>query len=198
MKQLWVDTETTGLDSAVSGAFEIAFLVFDGGIFKEEKLYNLNPLNETILFSEEAYKVNGVSEETIRSYPPAETVMREISDWLRTFLWSEMNKPTGEIYCEKFVFAGYYAGFDYKHMKALFDRCRIDMGEYFDGRLIDVYELVKKAQAKKIIGNTTDRKLETVTRELGIPHDSAHTARSDIWAARKLYETIYAMERKKK
>ena len=69
MLQLWCDTETTGLDPAFSGAFEIACLVFDDGNFVEERVFHLNPLTETILFGEEAYKVNGVSEDTIRSYP---------------------------------------------------------------------------------------------------------------------------------
>ena len=189
MIQLWVDTETTGLDPAISAAFEIAMLVFDNGKFLEEKVFHLNPLTETIQFSEEAYRVNGVSEETIKSYPPAETVMREIADWLVSFLFP----PDQE---DKFVFAGYCANFDYGHLKALFDRYDISMDYFFDGRIIDVYELVKKAYAKGIIKFTPNKKLETITKALGIPHNAAHSALSDIWAARKLYETIRAMERK--
>ena len=198
MKQLWVDTETTGLDPAVSGAFEIAFLVFDKGIFKEEKLYHLNPLTDTVLFSKEAYKVNGVSEETIRSYPPAETVIPEIVDWFAPYIFPKVNDKTEPEPEDKFVFAGYYASFDFGHIKALFDRQKIDIDYFFDGRIIDVLEYVKKAKAKKIIGYTENNKLETITEALGIPHNSAHTAKSDIWAARKLYETIRMMERKAK
>jgi YD repeat-containing protein len=74
---LFCDTETTGIDPAISGAFEIACLVYEDEKFIEEKVFHLNPLTETILFSEEAYQVNGVSEDTIKSYPPAETVMPE-------------------------------------------------------------------------------------------------------------------------
>ncbi|MDR1073784.1 MAG: hypothetical protein LBL45_08940 [Treponema sp.] len=72
MISVWIDTETTGKDPRESGAFEIALLVYDGAKLLDEKLYHLNPLNDEIRFSEEAYQINGVSEETIRSYPPME------------------------------------------------------------------------------------------------------------------------------
>jgi len=196
MLQLWCDSETTGIDPAFYGAFEFAFLVFEDGKFIEEKVFHLNPLNETIQFSEEAYRVNGVSEETIRSYPPAEIVMPEIADWLTQWLWLEANDNTEPD--RKFVFAGYKADFDYGHLKALFDRCDISMDFFFTGELIDVLVKVKDAYAKKIIKFTPDKKLETITKALGIPHDKAHSALSDIWATRKLYETIRAMERKMK
>jgi DNA polymerase III epsilon subunit-like protein len=194
MLQLWTDSETTGLDPAFFGAFEFAFLVFKDGKFLEEKVFHLNPLNETIQFGEEAYRVNGVSEETIRSYPPADKVMPEIAEWLTPWLFPEMNDSTEPD--NKFVFAGYKANFDYRHLKALFDRHDISMDYFFDGRIIDVYELVQEACASGIIKYTPNKKLETMTKTLGIPHNEAHSALSDIWATRKLYETIWAMERK--
>jgi len=194
MLQLWVDTETTGIDPAFSGAFEIACLVFEDWKFIEEKVFHLNPLNETIQFSEEAYKVNGVSEETIRSYPPAEKIMPEIADWLTPFVFTEVNDSTEPD--KKFVFAAYNTDFDYGHLKALFDRCDISMDVFFTDEIIDVLVKVKKACAKGIIKYTPNKKLETITKALGIPHNKAHTALSDIWATRKLYETIRAMERK--
>lgn len=156
MLQLWCDTETTGLDPAISGAFEIAFLVFDNWQFKEEKLYHLNPLNETILFSEEAYRVNGVSEKTIKSYPPAESVIPEIAYWLTPWVFTKADDSTEPD--NKFVFAGYCANFDYGHLKALFDRYDVSMEFFFDGRIIDVYELVKKAYAKRVIKYTPRQK----------------------------------------
>ena len=196
MLQLWVDVETTGIDPAISGAFEIAGLVFDNGNFMEEKVFHLNPLTETIKFSEEAYRVNGVSEKTIMSYPSAETVMREIADWLIPWVYTGMHdRPEPD---RRFVFAGYCADFDYGHLKALFERHDISMDFYFDGRIIDVHELVKRAHSKGIIKQSPNKKLETITKALGIPHEASHTALSDIWATRKLYETIYAMERKGK
>jgi len=194
MLQLWADSETTGLDPAFSGAFEFAFLVFYDGRFVKEKVFYLNPLNETIQFGEEAYKVNGVSEETIKSYPPAEQVIPEIVDWLTPHLYNSMHDRAEPD--QRFVFAGYCANFDYGHLKALFDRCNVSMDFFFDGRIIDVYEYVKKAYSRGIIKYTPDKKLETITKALGIPHNSAHSALGDIWATRKLYETLYSLSKK--
>jgi len=194
MLQLWGDCETTGIDSSISAAFEFAFLVYEDGKFLEEKVFHLNPLNETIRFSEEAYKINGVSEETIRSYPSADKVMKEIADWLTPYVFSKADDSTEPD--NKFVFAGYCANFDYRHLKALFDRHDISMDFFFDGRIVDVYELVKRAYVNGVIKFTPDKKLKTITKALGIPHDQAHTALSDIWATRKLYEAIYKMGRK--
>ncbi|MDR1231303.1 MAG: 3'-5' exonuclease [Spirochaetaceae bacterium] len=183
MIQLWCDTETTGINPAESGAFELAFLIYEDAELKAEKVYNLNPLNDTIRFGEEAFKVNGVSEEMIRSYPAAEEVMPEVAVFL------EQYAPP-----EKMVFAGYRCGFDYGHIAALLTRCGYSIGNYCNGRMIDVLELVKKAEARGVlVTGTKNKKLETMTKALGIPHGAAHTALSDIKAARQLYEAIYRL-----
>ncbi|MDR2144446.1 MAG: 3'-5' exonuclease, partial [Treponema sp.] len=102
---VWVDTETTGIEPIDSGAFEIALLVYRGAEKLDEKLFQLNPLDDEVQFHESAFKVNGISEETIRSYPPAEKVLPEIADFLETY------KPE-----EGLVFAGYNCKFDYGHL----------------------------------------------------------------------------------
>jgi DNA polymerase III epsilon subunit-like protein len=181
----WIDTETTRIETVDSGAFEIAILIYDGADMVEEKLYHLNPLNDQIKFGEEAFKVNGVSEETIHSYPPAEKVIPEIVELFDSYV-----PPEG------FVFAGYNCGFDYAHVKALFDRYGEHMETFFSGRMIDVLELVKRAKSMKVLGHTDNNKLTTLCKALNIPQENAHTALDDIKATRKLYEAIYRMGRK--
>jgi DNA polymerase-3 subunit epsilon len=85
MISVWVDCETTGLEPRDSGPFEIALLVYDGAKLLDEQLYHVNPLNAEVRFSEEAYQINGVSEETIRSYPPMEKVVPEIVELLKKY-----------------------------------------------------------------------------------------------------------------
>ena len=186
MITVWCDTETTGIDPRESGAFELAFLVYDGGKLLAEKLYHLNPLNDEIRFSEEAYRTNGVTEETIRSYPPVEQVVPEIVEFLK--------KHTPP---EKCVFAGYNCNFDYGHLGALLFRCGFIIGDYFNERFIDVLEYVKKARRIGFLtlDNKYNNKLETITEALRVTHDNAHTALSDIHATRRLYEMLYAMWR---
>ncbi|GMO52401.1 MAG: hypothetical protein Pg6C_18020 [Treponemataceae bacterium] len=163
-------------------------MVYEGAELKAEKLYRLNPLNDKIRFGEEAFGINGVSEETIRSYPLAEAVMPEVAAFL------EQYTPP-----EKMVFAGYKCGFDYGHIAALLARCGYSIGDYCNGRMIDVLELVKKAEARGILAaGTKNRKLETMTKALGIAHEGAHGAMSDIRATRRLYEAIYRISRSEK
>jgi DNA polymerase III epsilon subunit-like protein len=184
---IWCDTETTGIEPIDSGAFEIALLVYRGAEKLDEKLFHLNPLDDEVKFHEEAFKVNGVSEEIIRSYPPAEKVLPEIADFLGKY------KPK-----EGLVFAGYKCKFDYGHLSALFFRHGIGMENYFNRELIDVHELVQKAAAMRILPKTTNHRLETMTKALGIAHEEVHTALSDIKATRRLYEIIYMLEREKR
>jgi DNA polymerase III epsilon subunit-like protein len=187
MIQAWIDTETTGLDPKTSAAFEIAVLVYQGGKIVGEELYFLNPLNDEIKWGEEAAKVNGVSEEEIYSFPPAEKIVPYIVELLDKY------KPE-----EKLVFAGYNAPFDYSHLEALFRRYGYAIGDYFSGRLIDVLELVKDAGKEGLLPQTRDRKLDTMCKALGIEHGNAHTALSDIKATRRLYETIFRIQRSKR
>jgi DNA polymerase-3 subunit epsilon len=182
----FLDLETTGIDPKISGAFEIAILIYQGSQCVFEELYHLNPLNDQIKWSEEAYRINGVSEDTILSYPPIEGVVPDIITDLKKYM------PR-----EKYVFAGYNCEFDYNHLKALFLRCGYYMMDYFNGKLIDVLELVRRATKMGLLPTTDNHKLETVVKSLGIPHGSLHSALEDIKVTRKLYEYIYLVSRKK-
>jgi DNA polymerase III epsilon subunit-like protein len=184
LSTVFIDTETTGLDPIDSAPFEVAMMVYHGGELLIERVFNLNPLSEEVIIHEDALKVNGATEEQIRSYPPAEEVIPQISDFLSA-------------YCppEKMVFGGYNASFDYGQMGGIMFRHRSMIGDYFTGQLIDVLELVRKAKAQGLIKATRDNKLSTITEALGIKHDEAHTALSDIRATRKPYEYIYSLWR---
>jgi DNA polymerase III epsilon subunit-like protein len=184
---IWCDTETTGLDPVNSGPFELAFLVYDGGNLIESNVFYLNPLNDEVVIHPDALEVNGVSEETIRAYRPAKEVVPEIADFFKK-------------HCppEKLAFAGYNCPFDYGQIGALLFREGFVISDYFSGRLIDVLELVKRAKEMKLLKNTRGNKLETMTKSLGIEHDAAHSALSDIKATRRLYEIIYLKFKERK
>jgi len=179
----WIDTETTGIDPRDSGAFEIALLIYKGKQCVFENLYQLNPLNDEVKWSEEAYKVNGVSEEKILSYPPFIGVVPDIVADLLAYMPEE-----------KYAFAGYNCSFDYGHIGALFFRAGFGISNYFNGRLIDVLELVKKATAAGLLPKTENQKLPTMTKALKIEHAVAHTAMDDIKATRRLYEVIWQLQ----
>jgi len=141
-------------------------------------------LDDEIKWSEDAYKVNGVSEEKILSYPSLDVVMEGMAEDLSKHM------PT-----EKFVFAGYNCSFDYGHIDALFSRCGYRAADFFNGKLIDVLELVRRTTKAGLLQKGDNQRLETMTKALGIPHEGAHSALSDIRATRKLYETIYRISK---
>jgi DNA polymerase III epsilon subunit-like protein len=188
MTVIWADTETTGLEPIDSGAFEIALMVYQDSILLEEKEFHLNPLDDEVVFHESAFKVHGISEEKIRTFPPATEVIPQIVEFLKKYLPENQD--------EKLVFAGYNCPFDYGHIGALFFRNGFTIGDYFNGKFIDVYEKVKRAG--NLLPRTPNQKLETMTKALGIEHTGAHGALADIKATRRLYEAIYLISRRDK
>jgi len=180
----WIDTETTGLDPRISGAFEIALLIYQGPTLVFENLYHLNPLNDEVKWSEKACEVNGVSEETILSYPVLDGVVQHLTEDLQKHM------PP-----EKYAFAGYNCPFDYGHVDMLFSRCGYKAVDFFNGRLIDVLELVRRATKMGLLPKGENQRLETMAKALGIPHEGAHSAMSDIKTTRMLYEAIYRISK---
>jgi DNA polymerase III epsilon subunit-like protein len=193
MTVIWADTETTGLEPINSGAFEIAFLVYQDRIvvegklpqqfFIEEKVFRLNPLDDEVLYHESAFDVHGITKEEIMTYPPAGQVVPEIAEYLKKFCPEE-----------KMIFAGYNCPFDYGHISALlFRHGGYMMSNLFvEDRVIDVLERVRIN--KDILPRTKNQKLETMTKALGIEHEGAHGALSDIKATRRLYEAIWLIQ----
>jgi DNA polymerase III epsilon subunit-like protein len=186
MTVVWCDTETTGLDPWDSGPFELAFLVYRDSHLLDERVFYLNPLSDEVRIHQDALELNGATEEQIRSYPPADEVVPEITAFFKKYA------PP-----EKMVFAGYNCPFDYGHLGALLFRSGVIAQDFFNERFIDVLELINRAKDKGLLGDTMNNKLESMTKALGIVHEGAHTALSDIKATRRLYEAIYILSRRK-
>ena len=186
MKVLWCDTETTGLKTENSAAFQVAML-YKHGLPKTkvwERLFFLNPLDEEkgILYHEEAAKTHGISRETIESYPNAAEQMPKIAEFLNMYCrdFSDEGK------FEKIYFAGYNCPFDWEHLDALFRRyTQYKMTDFFHEKTLDVLEQVKRAAEMGKL-STVNKKLGTVCKSLNVPLENAHDAMGDITATREL------------
>lgn len=190
MKFLWCDTETTGLKPENSAPFEVAFIfvcsqTINNQLVKDEtsRLYYLNPLDiPGIEYSEETGKVHGYTREAIEQFDPSDIAIKKMNDFLN--------------YCfkfrteEKMFFCGYNGKFDFEHLVSLFNHRGYNFQKYFNTNLLDVYEQVKRAGAKKVLPYLENRKLTTVAKFLHIDLDNAHDAMGDITATREVAKSL--------
>ena len=122
MRVLWCDTETTGLKTEDSGAFQIAMLYKNGPDPKKEwdRVFYLNPIDEErgILFHEDSAKIHGYSREQIESFETAYTQMPKLAEFFNEYCHGFSKEGA----FEKLYFAGYNSKFDWEHLDALFAR----------------------------------------------------------------------------
>lgn len=182
MRFLWVDTETTGIDTKDSGIFEFAAIaVIDGDVVGERDFY-FNPLSENIVYHEEAGKIHGVSEDEIMHFMPE----KDGAELLDLFFRSCMKRPDSKGRSGgHLVFCGYNSQFDWDHTKAMMERHGYNMDDYFCQRAC-VFEQVKKGGQMRIVPYLENRKLGTLCKAFNIDLTNAHNALADIKATREL------------
>lgn len=183
---MWLDTETTGLETTDASAFELAFILVQNGVVICERDFYLNPLSETIKYNEDAGKIHGYTEEQIKAFPPEKEQVLKIVDFLQSSV--NLFKLDGSR-TEKLVIAGYNVEFDKKHLKALLARNGFNYDDYFIDTA-DVFEQVKRAGIQKALPYLPDRKLGTVAKHLGVNLENAHNALADIRATREVAKKL--------
>ena len=183
---MWLDTETTGLETTDASAFELAFILVQNGVVICERDFYLNPLSETIKYNEDAGKIHGYTEEQIKAFPPEKEQVLKIVDFLQSSV--NLFKLDGSR-TEKLVIAGYNVEFDKKHLKALLARNGFNYDDYFIDTA-DVFEQVKRASIQKALPYLPDRKLGTVAKHLGVNLENAHNALADIRATREVAKKL--------
>lgn len=185
MKILWMDTETTGLDSHNDKIVEIACFYEDtdngdkDDVFHEYIKYDKYPYNYKV-----ASDITGLTPEILKKKGSVERI---IYDKYITFLDSKVDKFDKQ---DKMILAGYHIGFDDEFSRKMFDTFLNNYyGSYFFSCRIDVMTMVAMALRYKIIDLLPNYKLETVANALQIKFKS-HSAPDDIKATRKIYSYL--------
>lgn len=190
MKCLWCDTETTGLKTEDSAPFQIAMIF--SKIYKHDgktqrlvvdKVFYLNPLNDLITYHEEAGKVHGYSEVKIRSFESPQKVIPEIIKFLQLCI-NDFDKDPEDKSLPYFI--GYNVKFDYEHLVKLFSDYGFNFTEYFQPKIIDVFQQVKNASYMRVLPRLENLKQTTVAKALGVDLTNAHDALADINATREI------------
>lgn len=185
MKLIYIDTETTGLDSRLHALTEIACIVVEDGEIIDKQLLYINPSSYTKMatIDPQALEFRNVTIEEVEAYPSSKDQFNEFI----AFLDKHIDKYDKQ---DKFKILGYNIGFDIGFIKEWFiDNDHKYYGSYFDYKDIDVFALVKHLKLINQSFETENDKLETLCKYFGIGID-AHNALSDIEATRELYKRI--------
>lgn len=195
MKFLWIDTETTGVDVTKHRPFEVAIIFVnnrkeaDGKVthLECERDFYFNPFySEEIEVTKEALEVTGYTEEKLRELPPAKDIVPNLIEFLKDTV-TQFGTGTEE----KAFLCGYNVGFDYKMVKALLKDFGIELDEYIQNHLMDVFSQVKTAGDMRIIPYLRDRKLGTVAEYFHVNLDNAHNALADIKATKEVSKSLF-------
>ncbi len=168
MKKLWLDVETTGLDSKNNGIIQLACIKDDTN---EKFSINIKPFTDCV-YDKGAEDIHGKSEKDISKYMCEADAILQFTKFLG---------KDGQ-----YSIAGYNSRFDQDFIIALFKRHKqYSFWDFFNYYDVDVFALVKILD----LNSNKTKKLEAMCKEFGIKF-TAHDAIEDIKATRKLYKKI--------
>src|SRR5665213_296986 len=133
---LWLDGETTGLDSLKNDIVQLACIPVLNGV---EQTTTFNQYCQPIDYNEidpGALAVNGLTVKFLKQQQTAEILVSNLVTFARSF-------------GVKFTIAGYNVGFDKDFLAALFKKVKRekDFLEIFTGDIRDTYKRAKKVKA---------------------------------------------------
>jgi len=169
---LYLDSETTGLDSQKNDIIQIACIPVIDGVQHEPFNQYCQPLNYSAIDAE-AIATHGISVDQMRSFQSPAEMLRKFELYLRKFN-------------VKFTLAGFNVGFDKGFLTAMFAKFGVPSlyRELFEG---DIHDTMLRAKLAK--GLNKNPKLTKLAEEYAIDI-VAHDAFSDIQATIKIDKII--------
>ena len=176
--ELYIDTETTGLDPAIHGLIQVAVIamVDDKEVGRLNIKMNPNTYVDGVVLNEYALKVNNTTEEDLKTF-------QHQNDACLEFLLFLQKLPVADEL--KWTPVGYNVGFDVGFIKAWFEENSLHYGHYFSYASIDVLSVVRYLKSLGVIRDIKNAKLTTLCDWAGIELD-AHDAMRDIEATKDL------------
>jgi len=185
MKILWLDTETTGLDSKKNDILTIGGIIEIDGEVKEEFYLEMQPFNYDTV-EEQALKVNGLDIKTIKTWMTPRLAYKQLTNIFAKYI-NKYNRN------DKFIIAGHNIKFDFDFLVEFFnknnDKYLGSWIEYQFSSCIDTLPLVQIMRFKGVI-NIENCRLVTASKEFGVDLSNAHNALADIKATRELFYKI--------
>ena len=183
MKQLWIDTETTGTDPQKHAVVQIAGIIVRPD--REDCTFNLTlrPFDGDAI-EDAALAVTGLTREQVASYPDPLAVKKGLEEIFAVDV-SKFDRS------DKFVMFGYNALFDYNFLHRLWAKCGDKyFGSWVHFPPVDVMNLAAHFLAEERHKHA-NFKLATVAASFGItPEGDLHDALTDIRLTRALYHAL--------
>lgn len=182
MKQVFIDTETSGLDPKVYSILTLSGIICEDGKELDRFNYNIAPYRGE-KFDENSSRVNGITEEIASSFPPQEEVLNQFLSKLEEYI-----NPND--FNSRAFLVGYNVGFDLDFLVEWFNfngRDR-ELFRYFVSPNIDVMTLTGLILMRERF-TMRNFKLATVYRRtFGRDFDGVHNSMADIEATKELYD----------
>lgn len=191
-KRLYIDLETTGLDSINCAPFQIAGMIEINGEIVEEFDFKLKPFKGAII-ENGALDITGITIDDLKSYTDQSIVWKQFVQILSKWC-DKYNK------LDKFHIVGYNCQkFDTEFLRQWFIRNGDQWyGSWFWANSIDLYSLCS-LYLEPVREQLKDFKLGTVaTAILGqnADEDQLHDAKYDIYLTKKILDKISIVKTK--
>ena len=151
MEFIAVDLETTGTLPYVDRIIEVAAVRFKN--FKPETSFQ-TLVNPEIEISEEATRVNGISNEDVKGKPTIREVLNPLAE-----------------FCSSVPMVAHNASFDFQFLKSAIEKYKTKAPE---GVMMDTYGL-----AKKVFPEIRNHRLKTLIEHFNIRYGTLHRAEQD-------------------
>lgn len=180
-KLLYLDVETTGLNSWSNDIIQIAIIIEIDGEVKEEFTSTVKPFNPDKC-DPKALAIHGYTKVDFEGFVEPHTVYKQIIELMSKYV----DRYSKE---DKFTPVGYNVKFDCDFLKSFFRKNGDQYyGSWFNWRMIDPLYLLHYLDYRSKIA-LPNYKLGFVCKHFNIPVQ-AHDATSDIKATRKLLQTL--------
>ena len=181
IKKLYLDVETTGLDSKKCGLTQVAYIIeIDGNVMATGNM-DVRPF-EGAQITAKALEVTGKTYEEIMQYPLDEEQFKIFRAVLKTYI-----NPM--VYGDDFTLIAYNAEFDQNYLIEWFDRNGVKYSNYINYRKVDTLAILRILHAEGF-ANLKGYKLTEVYKAVFDEEFDAHDALADIEATKRLHEFL--------
>ena len=178
-KLVWIDGETTGLDSLQNDIITLSIIIEINGQIEDKLNLEMQPFNYQSI-TDEALRINGMSIEQIKKFPQPHEAHKKIVKLFEKYI-NRFDKN------DKLTPCGYNVGFDVDFLFKLFQKCGDPYcGSYIDYHKLDIASIVLFFKIQGYFPDLEGYKLVDVCKALNIELD-AHKAEADIVATRQIY-----------